>query len=85
MLTDQDRKKVKKQLREYSAQFDELDAMEADAATREAILLRRRLLEEWKEYRKKHANKKAEDHNVEAEIVEEIKEEIIEEKEEVVE
>ncbi|GBL48294.1 eukaryotic_translation_initiation_factor_3_subunit_B [Candidozyma auris] len=85
MLTDQDRKKVKKQLREYSAQFDELDAMEADAATREAILLRRRLLEEWKEYRKKHANKKAEDPNVEAEIVEEIKEEIIEEKEEVVE
>lgn len=85
LLTAADVKKVKKQLREYSAQFDEIDAMEADAATREAILLRRRLLEEWKAYRAKHAGAASEDHSVEAEIVEEIKEEIIEEKEEVVE
>lgn len=85
LLTAADVKKVKKQLREYSAQFDEIDAMEADAATREAILLRRRLLEEWKAYRAKHAGATSEDRSVEAEIVEEIKEEIIEEKEEVVE
>lgn len=85
LLTESDLKKVKKSFREYSAQFDEVDAMEADAATKEAILLRRRLLEEWKAYRSKHVSKKAEDRNVEAEIVEEIKEEIIEEKEEVVE
>lgn len=85
LLDEAEVKKVKKQLREYSAQFDETDAMEADAATREAILRRRQLLEEWKEYRAKHAHKKLESHEVEAEIVEEIKEEIIEEKEEVVE
>lgn len=84
LLSEADLKKVKKSFREYSAQFDELDAMEADAATREAILLRRRLLEEWRDYRAKHVVT-AESHEVEAEIVEEIKEEIIEEKEEVVE
>ncbi|KAM9908311.1 hypothetical protein OXX79_000439, partial [Metschnikowia pulcherrima] len=85
LLTDADVKKVKKSIREYSAQFDELDAMEADTATREAILLRRKLLEEWRAYRSKFDDKKTEDRNVEAEIVEEIKEEIIEETEEIVE
>lgn len=85
LLNDAHQKKVKKSFREYSAQFDEIDAMEADAATREAILLRRRLLEEWRDYRAKYAGKQAEESEVEAEIVEEIKEEIIEEKEEVVE
>lgn len=85
LLSGSDGKKVKKQLREYSAQFDETDAMGADAATREAILLRRKLLEEWKAYRSKHVGVQSEDHKVEAEIVEEIKEEIIEEKEEIVE
>lgn len=85
LLLAADLRKVKKSLREYSAQFDELDAMEADAATREAILLRRRLLEEWKAYRSRFANTETQEARVEAEIVEEIKEEIIEEKEEVVE
>lgn len=85
LLTEADLKQVKKQFRQYSAQFEEQDAMEADAATREAILLRRRLLEEWNAYRSKHKHVQTDDHAVEAEIVEEIKEEIIEEKEEVVE
>lgn len=85
LLKESDLKKIKKSFREYSAQFDEIDAMEADAATREAILLRRRLLEEWKAYRSKHVTSVSEDFDVEAEVVEEIKEEIIEEKEEVVE
>ncbi|ODV69725.1 translation initiation factor eIF-3b [Hyphopichia burtonii NRRL Y-1933] len=85
LLTANDRKKVKKNLREYSAQFDEADAMEADAATREAILLRRQLLEEWRSYRSKYANRSQEENEVEAQIIEEIKEEIIEEKEEIVE
>lgn len=84
LLTDADRKKVKKNLREYSAQFDEADAMEADAATREAILNRRKLLEEWRAYRSNYGNKSQEEHEVEAQIIEEIKEEIIEEKEELV-
>ena len=85
LLTEDDIKKVKKSFREYSAQFDEIDAMEADAATREAILLRRKLLEEWKAYRAKHQANVTEEYDGEAEVVEEIKEEIIEEKEEVVE
>lgn len=85
LLTDADRKKVKKNIREYSAQFEEADAMEADAATREAILLRRRLLEEWRSYRAQYAGKGPEEDDVQEELIEEIKEEIIEEKEEVVE
>lgn len=85
LLSAADRKKVRKNLREYSAQFDESDAMEADAATREAILLRRRLLEEWRAYRSRYAAAKSQKNEVEAQIIEEIKEEIIEEKEEVIE
>lgn len=85
LLSAADRKRVRKNLREYSAQFDESDAMEADAATREAILTRRRLLEEWKSYRSKYADVKSEKTQVEAQIIEEIKEEIISEKEEVIE
>lgn len=85
LLNAADRKKVRKNLREYSAQFDEADAMEADAATREAILLRRKLLEEWRVYKSKHNDKSSEKNDVQAEVIEEIKEEIIEEKEEVIE
>ena len=48
-------------------------------------MLRRKLLEEWRAYRSKFDDKKTEDRNIEAEVVEEIKEEIIEEKEEIVE
>lgn len=59
--------------------------MEADAASREAILLRRKLLEQWRSYRAKHAANGSKKNEVQAEIIEEIKEEIIEEKEEVVE
>lgn len=85
LLNAADRKKVRKNLREYSAQFEEADAMEADAATREAILLRRSLLEEWRNYRSKHKHKCLRNNDVQAEVIEEIKEEIIEEKEEIVE
>lgn len=84
LLGPEDIKKVKKNLREYSAQFDEADAMEADAATREAILNRRRLLEEWRAYRAQYASQAKDESDVEAQIIEEIKEEIIEEKEELV-
>lgn len=85
LLNAADRKKVRKNLREYSAQFDEADAMEADAATRDAILARRRALEEWRAYRSNYSDKDNKVSDVQAEIIEEIKEEIIEEKEEIVE
>lgn len=84
LLNAADRKKVRQHMKEYSAQFEESDAMEADAAVREAILARRKALENWRVYRSKFAPiVKAE---VEAvETIEEIKEEIIEEKEEILE
>ena len=86
LLTNSDKKKVRSNLREYSAQFEEADAMEADAAVREAILARRKALEEWRAYRAKHVAKQGvKSNDVQAEIIEEIKEEIIEEKEEIVE
>lgn len=92
LLTGGDRKKVRKNLREYSAQFEEQDAMEASAATREIILTRRKLLEEWANWRSTVEHKKKELGVVEQEeeakedaVIEEIKEEILEEKEEIVE
>ncbi len=92
LLTGGDRKKVRKNLREYSAQFEESDAMEASEATRELILTRRRLLEEWSSWRSQIESHK-EAYGIvdelqttqDEEIIEEIKEEILEEKEEVVE
>lgn len=85
LLTSSDKKRVRKNMRQYSAEFDESDAMEADAATREAILLRRKLLEEWRSYRSQFSNHTLQKKEEEAEIIEEIKEEIIEEREEVIE
>ncbi|CUM66811.1 uncharacterized protein PRCAT00004494001 [Priceomyces carsonii] len=84
LLNAADRKKVRKNLRDYSVQFEESDAMEADAATREAILARRRALEEWRAYRAQHSGMRVERKDVQAETIEEIKEEIIDEKEEIV-
>ncbi|GMM32685.1 translation initiation factor eIF3 core subunit B [Saccharomycopsis crataegensis] len=92
LLTGGDRKKVRKMLREYSAQFDEQDAMEASEATKELILNRRRLLEEWSNYRASVERKLQQlnikidvSEEVEDIIIEEIKEEIIEEKTEIIE
>lgn len=92
LLSSNERKKVRKALREYSAQFDELDAMELDTETRDLILRRRLLLEEWMTWRsgveelKKELGLDEKETEVEGEeIIEEIKEEVLEEKEEVVE
>ncbi|CEP64877.1 translation initiation factor eIF3 core subunit b LALA0_S14e01288g [Lachancea lanzarotensis] len=95
LLTNAERKKVRKNLREWSAQFDESDAMQADSALRELILLRRSLMEEWSNYRDDITNGMKQEYNYEIfdfietsavdeefEVVEEIKEEILEEKEE---
>ncbi|SCU96120.1 LAMI_0F05270g1_1 [Lachancea mirantina] len=95
LLTNGEKKKVRKNLREWSAQFDEQDAMQADSAMRELILQRRSTLEEWNEYREATADIMESDYNYvtfdttvvsisdeDYEIVEEIKEEILEEKQE---
>lgn len=85
LLTEQDKKKIKQHSREYSLQFEEIDAMEADDAVRAAVLTRRKLLEEWRKYREKYANTEIKTNMTQVEIIEEIKEEIIEEKEEIIE
>ncbi|KAM3163228.1 Eukaryotic translation initiation factor 3 subunit B [Lachancea thermotolerans] len=95
LLTNGEKKKVRKNLREWSAQFEELDAMQADSAMRELILSRRSMLEGWTQYRQDRAALMEEEYNYKVfdqvehstadedyEVVEEIKEEILEEKEE---
>lgn len=90
LLTGGEKKKVRKNLREYSAQFDELDLMEESTTARELILKRRRLLEEWTVWRAEvESNKEkygivVEEVDGDSEVIEEIKEELIEEKEELV-
>lgn len=97
LLTNAEKKKVRKSLREWSAQFEEQDAMEADTAMRDLILRQRELLKEWHEYRAyTSAQLEAEvgykcfdvlpdENKDDYTIVEEVKEEILEEKEEKVE
>ncbi|CCH61129.1 hypothetical protein TBLA_0E00680 [Henningerozyma blattae CBS 6284] len=93
-LSSSEKKKVKKNLREYSAQFEEQDAMEADSAMRDLILRQRELLKEWNEYRSS-INEELESSGIKNDTVDdkdeddyttitEIKEEIIKEKEEIV-
>lgn len=91
LLTGGDKKKVRKNLREYSAQFDEFDLMEASTSARDLILRRRRLLEEWSTFRTAiESNKDAygivESQHVDddVEVIEEIQEQVLEETEEVV-
>ncbi|KAG7666194.1 PRT1 [[Candida] subhashii] len=85
LLTNADKKKVRANLRQYADQFELADAMEADAAVKEAIMARRKALADWREYRAKHVGKAVQTGDVKMKIIEEIKEEIIEEKEEVIE
>ncbi|SCU78932.1 LADA_0A08636g1_1 [Lachancea dasiensis] len=95
LLTNGEKKKVRKNLKEWSAQFEELDAMQADSAMRELILLRRSLFEEWNNYRDEITDSMQHEYGYQIfdqiefstadedfEVVEEIKEEILEEKEE---
>ncbi|ODV83162.1 hypothetical protein CANARDRAFT_30255 [[Candida] arabinofermentans NRRL YB-2248] len=90
LLSVNDKKKIKKNLKEYAAQFEELDAMEADAELRELILKRKRLLQEWTAWRKetvehlKELGLINEESHAKEEVIEEIKEVILEETEEVV-
>lgn len=89
-LTNADRKRIRKNLRDWSAQFEEQDAMENDTALRDQILRQRRLMKEWAEYRaeveqriKNHGlktfNTLPVSENAEFVEVEEIQEELIEE------
>lgn len=52
LLTRDDQKKIKKNLREYSRQFEEQDQLEASNVSSELIALRKRLIEEWNAWRR---------------------------------
>ncbi|VEU19635.1 DEKNAAC100207 [Brettanomyces naardenensis] len=91
LLSKADKKKVRKSLREYSAQFEEDDAMEANAELREQILRRKKLLRDWRSWRKiveqklEKLNLTAHHEESKVEVIEEIKEVVLEEKEEIIE
>ncbi|AMD20557.1 HDL187Cp [Eremothecium sinecaudum] len=90
-LTNAEKKKVRKNLKEWASHFEEQDAMEADSATRELILTRRTWLEEWSKYRSETSDRiKSEGASTfdvwslnanekDFETIEEIKESIVEE------
>ncbi|KAK9467641.1 hypothetical protein V1512DRAFT_261633 [Lipomyces arxii] len=96
LLTKEQQREVRKNLREYSKIFEQEDLAEESQASKEIIQQRLRLLEEWRAWRKAtEAEVAAERHGVvplalrgpeegKGEIVEEIVEEIISEKEEVI-
>lgn len=61
LLTKEEQKQIRKNLREYSRVFEEEDAQRITGANQEVIERRRRMLEEWYEFRE----------SVEAELSEE--------------
>ncbi|OWB57528.1 hypothetical protein B5S28_g3477 [[Candida] boidinii] len=91
LLTGGDKKKIRKNLKEFSAQFEEQDAMEADAEVRDQILAYRKLMDEWYSWREQiheklsSLNLTSHQDSKNDEVIEEIKEEILEEKEEIIE
>jgi translation initiation factor 3 subunit B len=52
LLSRDDQKRIRKNLREYSRQFEEQDQLEASNVSSELIALRKRLIEEWNAWRK---------------------------------
>ena len=93
LVTKEQQKKIRRNLREYSRGFDAEDEAEAAGASQELLTLRRRLLEEWYTWRKsveetllserRDRREEMGDHD-DDEVIEEWVEEVVEEKEEVV-
>lgn len=94
MLPLAQQKAIRKNLREYSRQFDEEDLFESEAANKEVVEARMRQLDEWRAWRERVEAEvriqRSESGGVEKEpeeaeedrVVEEIVEEVVEEKEE---
>ena len=88
---DQQRK-LRRNLKEYSREFEAEDEAEAAGASQELLALRRRLLEEWYTWRKgveetllsEMRDRREEEGGDADEIIEEWVEEVVDEKEEVV-
>ncbi|KAF2454974.1 eukaryotic translation initiation factor 3 subunit B [Lineolata rhizophorae] len=100
MLSKEEQKKIRKNLREYSKMFDEQDLIKKNSANRAVVEHRRRLLEEWLAWRASVEEElkaegivdaleamnvgKGDDFKDGEEVIEEIIEEIVEETEEIV-
>ena len=92
LLSKEEQKKIRKNLREYSKIFDEQDIARRSKADREVIEHRRRLLQEWNSWRERVEELlevedlvvKEEEDSEGKEVIEEMVEEVIEESEEVV-
>ena len=89
-MSKEQQRKIRRNLKDYSREFDAEDEAEAAGASQELLQLRRRLLEEWHAWRKgveealaSEKMEKVED-GVAEEVIEEWVEEVVEEKEEVV-
>lgn len=97
MLTPAQQKQIRKNLREYSKQFDEEDLFESEAANKEVVEARMRMLDEWRAWRERVETEVriqraeygldtgkvvVEEETEESRVVEEIVEEVIEEREE---
>ena len=91
LVSKEQQRKIRRNLRDYSREFDAEDEAEAAGASQELLQLRRRLLEEWYTWRKgieaalasETMIERVED-GVAEEVIEEWVEEVVEEKEEVV-
>ena len=55
VLTNSEIKKIRKNLKEYAAKYEEQDMMESNEELRLAILDRKKKLKDWIEYRKEAA------------------------------
>lgn len=52
LLTKEDQRRIRRNLREYSRQFEEQDALEESTASAEVVAHRQRLIEEWNAWRR---------------------------------
>ena len=90
LLSKDEQKKIRKNLREYSKNFDEQDFAKKNKANQAVVEQRRRLLDEWCAWRAQVEDRVGKSAQSEAnagdwEVIEEIQEEVIDETEEVVE
>jgi translation initiation factor 3 subunit B len=95
LLTKDQQKKIRRNLREYSRTFDEEDAAEESNVSAELVALRKRLVDEWNAWRKSskreltdergHKNEKHKPSSEEKEEIEVWVDEVIEQIEEIVE
>lgn len=60
LLTKEQKRQIRKNLREYSRQFDEEDAAEESTVSAELIAQRKRLVDEWNAWRLRCAEELAE-------------------------